>query len=155
LIESLEPSITGWFSAADQFHFDASTLRRAASADRLELGTPAVPTAYAGVAGMDLILEAGPERIWERLQYLTQRVVDRADASGYEVASPRDARERAGIVMLRLNKPEETVDALAARGFTVDFRPGLLRVSPHFYNTSADIDQLMDAIDAIQAHWTD
>lgn len=155
LIERLEPSITGWFATADQFAFDAHTLRRAGSADRLELGTPSVPTAYAGVAGMDLILSAGPERIWERLRRLTARVIERARTAGYGIMSPTIDANRGGIVMLRLPHPQETVDALAARGFTVDYRPGLLRVSPHFYNTMEDIDGLMDAIEAIQGRWSE
>ena len=36
------------------------------------------------------------------------------------------------------------------RGFTVDYRPGLLRISPHFFNTEDDIDRLMDEIDLVR-----
>jgi selenocysteine lyase/cysteine desulfurase len=32
----------------------------------------------------------------------------------------------------------------------VDYRPGLVRVSPHFYNTMDDVDMFMDALDEIQ-----
>ena len=60
------------------------------------------------------------------------------------------AEERGGVVMLRLKEPQETVNELGERGFTVDHRPGLLRVSPHFFNTIADVDALMDEIDSIQ-----
>jgi selenocysteine lyase/cysteine desulfurase len=82
---------------------------------------------------------------------LTGRVIDRARESGYGIMSPENPDRRGGIVMLRLNQPQETVNELAERGFTVDYRPGLLRVSPHFYNTLADVDSLMDEIDAIQS----
>jgi kynureninase len=99
---------------------------------------------------MDLVLQAEPERIWPRLQMLTERVIARARRSGYGIMSPENAQERGGIVMLRLKEPQETVNELAERGFTVDYRPGLLRVSPHFYNTMSDVDSLMDEIDAIQ-----
>ncbi|MGH2444050.1 MAG: aminotransferase class V-fold PLP-dependent enzyme [Chloroflexota bacterium] len=150
LIPQLEPRIAGWFSSADQFAFDTLQLDRSTTADRLELGTPSVPTAYAGVAGMDMILEAGPERIWPRLQMLTERIIERADVKGYEIVSPRDASQRGGIVMLRLDRPRETVTELAERGFTVDYRPGLVRISPHFYNTLDDVDRVMDEIAAIQ-----
>ncbi len=150
LIPELQPTISGWFASADQFAFDSLRLDWAPSADRLELGTPSVPTAYAGVAGMEMILEVDPQRIWQRIQMLTERVIDRADQANYPVLSPRDSRVRGGIVMLRLNQPKETVATLAARGFTVDYRPGLVRVSPHFFNTREDVDRLMDEIDRIQ-----
>jgi selenocysteine lyase/cysteine desulfurase len=52
--------------------------------------------------------------------------------------------------MLRVDRPEETVTDLATRGFTVDYRPGLVRVSPHFFNTVGDIDRFMDALAEIQ-----
>jgi selenocysteine lyase/cysteine desulfurase len=151
LIPELQPTTSGWFASADQFAFDNQRHVFAPTADRLELGTPSVPTAYTGVAGMDLILEAEPERIWPRLQMLTDRVVSRARQSGCGIMSPEDARTRGGIVMLRLAQPQETVNELAERGYTVDYRPGLLRVSPHFFNTLEDVDTLMDEIDAIQS----
>lgn len=151
LIPELQPTITGWFASADQFSFDPVHLEWPDSADRLELGTPAVSTAYAGVVGMDMILDARPERIGGRIRSLTERVVERARREGYGINSPENPQERAGIVMLRLKEPQETVARLAQRGFTVDYRPGLLRVSPHFYNTLDDVDRLMDEIARIQA----
>jgi kynureninase len=150
LIPQLQPEITGWFASADQFAFDPLTLQWPDTADRLELGTPAVATAYAGVQGMNMILEVEPARIYARLQSLTTRVVERAQSDGYGVVSPLDPHQRGGIVMLRLAQPQETVEALGRQGFTVDYRPGLLRVSPHFYNTEDDIDRFMDALSAIQ-----
>jgi kynureninase len=150
LLPELHPNITGWFASADQFAFDAMHLEWPETADRLELGTPSVATAYAGVAGMDMILEAEPDRIYARLKSLTQRIVERARADGHEVVSPQQADERGGIVMLRVRRPEETVADLSVHGFTVDYRPGLVRVSPHFYNTTADVDQFMNALAVIQ-----
>ncbi|HZU12602.1 MAG TPA: aminotransferase class V-fold PLP-dependent enzyme [Chloroflexota bacterium] len=151
LIAELQPTISGWFASADQFAFDAEHLEWPDTADRLELGTPAVATAYAGVAGMDMIVEAEPGRIQQRIQALTDDVVRRAQRAGYGVFSPLDSTERAGIVMLEVSRPQETVAALGQRGFTVDYRPGLVRVSPHFYNTESDVAALMDALDDVQA----
>jgi selenocysteine lyase/cysteine desulfurase len=153
LIPELHPSVTGWFSSADQFAFDALHLEWPDTADRLELGTPSVATAYSGVAGMDMVLEANPERIWARLQHLTDRIVKRAHQDGYTVVSPEDGVERGGIVMLGLDSPQETVAKLAERGFIVDYRPGLLRVSPHYFNTTQDVDGVMDALAEIQGRY--
>lgn len=150
LIPQLQPTISGWFSSADQFAFDSLHLDWPQTADRLELGTPSVGTAYTGVAGMDLILDAGPERIYPRLQSLTQRVIEQA-RERYRVVSPLDPNERAGIVMLQVKNPQETVPALAEAGYTVDYRPGLVRVSPHFFNTEDDVDTFMAALAQVQS----
>ncbi len=150
LIPRLRPNITGWFASADQFAFDSLHLNWPDTADRLELGTPSIPTAYAGVAGMDMVLDADPQRICPRLQALTGRVIERARKACYGVKSPLEASKRAGIVMLEVQDPEQTVNVLGERGFTVDYRPGLVRVSPHFFNTMEDVDRLMDVLDSIQ-----
>jgi len=150
LLAELQPAVTGWFAAADQFAFDTLNLELAPNANRFQLGTPAVATAYTGVAGMDMILQAGPERIWNRLQLLTQRIAERAAGADYGIVSPENATERGGVIMLRLPHPQETVNELARRGFTVDYRPGLVRISPHFFNTLDDVDRVMDEIATIQ-----
>ena len=151
LLAELRPSATGWFASRDQFAFDTLNFEPATTADRFEMGTPSVPTAYSGVAGMDMILEVSPERIYGRIQSLTDRVIQLARGSGYQIVSPEDAGERGGVVMLQLERPNETVEDLKTRGFTVDYRPGLLRISPHFFNTEEDVDGLMAEIDRIQA----
>jgi kynureninase len=144
LLEELYPAVTGWFAAADQFAFDAQKLILASDADRFQLGTPAMPTVYTGIAGMDMILEVGPDRIAERLRMLTTRIMEHAVRAGLTVLTPDDPQERGGIVMFELANPKQIVADLAARHFTVDYRPGRVRVSPHFYNTVEDIDQLME-----------
>ncbi len=53
--------------------------------------------------------------------------------------------------MLEVPQPRETVDRLFDRHFTVDYRPGLVRLSPHFFNTMNDVDRLMDELDAVQS----
>lgn len=150
LAPELRPTATGWFAARDQFAFASTTFERADGADRMEMGTPSVSTAYAGVASMDMVLDAGPERIARRISTLTERIVRHAQRAGYGIVTPTSAGERAGIVMLQLERPEETVQELARRHITVDYRPGLLRISPHFFNTVDDVDAVMSEIDDIQ-----
>jgi kynureninase len=64
-----------------------------------------------------------------------------------EVASPLSAMERGGVVMLRLSDPPAVVEALNQRNIIVDARPGKVRISPHFFNTRADVDAAMDVLE--------
>ncbi len=150
LIETLEPTVTGWFATKDQFSFTVDRLEFASDATRFQFGTPPVPTAYACRPGMEIIAEVGVERVEQRIRQLTRRLVGTANARGLELNSPEADRERGGIVMIKTRAPQETVTRLVGRGYIVDYRPGLVRVSPHFYNTEGEIDRFMDALDAVQ-----
>lgn len=144
----LAPGVTGWFAARDQFAFETMRFEPADSAARFQLGTPAVATVYTGIPALAFLMDVGVDRIYDRIQALTTVVVERAQEIGWEVASPIEASQRGGIVMLRLPDPPAAVAALEAENIIVDARPGKLRISPHFFNTRNDVDRCMDALEA-------
>ena len=43
-------------------------------------------------------------------------------------------------------EPKPVVDELARRGIIVDFRPGIVRLSPAFYNTAAEVITAVEAL---------
>ena len=51
LVQSLVPTISGWFAQTNPFAFDIRRLDLAATARRFEAGTPAIPNLYAAKAG--------------------------------------------------------------------------------------------------------
>ncbi|HET9919798.1 MAG TPA: aminotransferase class V-fold PLP-dependent enzyme [Ktedonobacteraceae bacterium] len=146
LISKLEPTITGWFGHKDQFDFKTREFEFRNDAARFELGTPAVPTIYTANGGMDIVLEISVERICERSRYLTNDLIARAREKGWKVRAPQEPERRSSIVMLEMEHPHDVVDALIARNIIADSRPGLLRVSPYFYNTIEENAIVIDAI---------
>jgi selenocysteine lyase/cysteine desulfurase len=92
------------------------------------------------------VREIGVERICERTRYLTNDLIVRARERGWNVRAPQQPERRSSIVMLQFEHPEEIVEALLARGIITDSRPGLLRVSPYFYNTIEENAIVVDAI---------
>src|SRR6266567_139794 len=149
LLPSLQPTTTGWFGHKDQFQFDARSFEFRADAARVEMGTPSVPSVYAASGGLDVVLEVSVESICERTRYLTNDLIARARERGWKVRAPLEPECRNSIVMLELDQPKETVEALVARDIIVDSRPGLLRVSPYFYNTIEENAIVIDAITEI------
>lgn len=135
---TLAPRSTGWFAHAHQFTFEVENFVPAADATRFQGGTPSVAAVYAGRGGLDIIAEIGLETLRERTLALAADVLARADDAGLRVLSPRDDAHRTGIVALQMNDPARTVAHLARHNIIVDARPGLIRVSPYFYNTSED-----------------
>jgi selenocysteine lyase/cysteine desulfurase len=138
LIEQLRPTVAGWFGHRDQFAFDAEHFAYHDDARRFEVGTPAVAAVYAARAGLDMVLEIGPERIRARTQALVADLVGRLREIGASLKLPANPDEHAGIVMLRASDPAPIVRALRERDIIVDYRPGFVRISPYFYNTEDD-----------------
>ncbi|MDQ3345472.1 MAG: hypothetical protein M3473_04150, partial [Chloroflexota bacterium] len=77
---------------------------------------------------------------------LGQILIGLADAAGLEVRAVRDAERRGGIVPIAVADPKPVVDALAGDGIIVDFRPGIVRCSPAFYNTEDEVRLLVDRL---------
>lgn len=146
LIPQLQPTITGWFGNRDQFEFKTSEFAFRTDAARIELGTPAVPTIYAASGGMDIVLEISVESICERTRYLTNDLVAQARERGWTVRAPAEPERRSSIVMIEVERPAEVVEELIARDIIVDHRPGLVRVSPYFYNTIEENTIVIEAI---------
>jgi len=150
LLSSLEPAVTGWFGAADPFAFDGEHLRYHPSARRLEHGTPPAPVFFLAQGGLDVISEVGIEAIRARQWELQDRVIERADAAGLEVGTPRVRAERGGVVHVRVGEDAERIcHALLARDVCTDHRGDGLRISPHFFNTGEDVDRCFDELSAV------
>jgi kynureninase len=147
LLPRLEPLVTGWFGTREPFSFDLEHLEYHATARRLEHGTPPAPVVFIAQGGLDVISEARVERIRARQGELTDHVIARADAAGLAVRTPRDREARGGVVNVGVGAKAGTIcHALLARDVCTDFRGDGLRISPHFFNTEADIDRCFDEL---------
>ena len=114
-------------------------------------------TVLAGLkAAVELLLEAGPNQIADQLRMLTQMLRDRIAPAGFEFLSPMEENNRCGILTFRHPEiaPERFADALAKDNIIVSQRfdradRGWLRVSPHFYNTVAEIGSLAAVLNRV------
>ncbi len=146
LIPHTRPQGTGWFATQDPFSFTLEALLFADDARRLETGTWAVPSHYAALAGLELVLEIGVENIQERLRDLTGRILERCETAGVSVFTPRERERRCGIVTIECAEPEAVEAQLHADGVIVDSRPGRVRLSPHWCVTDEELERGMDLV---------
>lgn len=150
LIETLEPTVTGWFATAEPFAFDTQHLGFHPTARRFEHGTPPAPVSFIAQGGLDVIGEVTPERIRLRQGELTDHVIGRADELGLPVRTPRERSERGGVVNVDVGPEAERIcHALLERDVCTDFRGDGLRISPHFFNTEADVDRCFAELAAL------
>lgn len=146
LHEALLPTTTGWFGSARQFAFEVDRLEFAADARRYELGTPSMPSAAIARGGMEVVREVGVARLGERTRDLGELLIGLADDAGLPVRAVRDPERRGGVVAIEVADPKRVVDALAAEGIIVDYRPGIVRCSPAFYNTEDEVRLLIERL---------
>lgn len=148
LADRLEPTTLSWFGVRDQFDFDPRRPEPKAGARRFEMGTPAVGAAFTAAGGLEVVREAGIQRIRRRNRSLAADLADRLRGRGFELRTAPDPDDRSALVLARHPAPGEAVEALAARGIVADHRSGCVRLSPHFYNTVGDNRAAAEALAA-------
>ena len=150
LAARLEPTYTGWQAHESPFGFEEE-MRFAAGAARFLTGTPNVPALYAATAGYDLIEEIGVERIRENSLRQTDRLIELADAAGFEVRSPRDHSRRGGTVTVHVEDFPAVHKELAERQILCDFRPGAgIRIGPHYFTSDDELELVIAQIGEIR-----
>lgn len=140
------PQALGWWGVQDPFAFDVEHLAYGPGARRFEYGTPAVAAVFTARAGLALLDEIGIATVRERQMLLSQRLLDGALAQGWRARCPADARARTAIVTLEHPNAQAAVETLRGAGVIGDARPGLIRLSPHYFNTADEIDAALAAL---------
>jgi selenocysteine lyase/cysteine desulfurase len=149
LIQTLAPTVTGWFSHARQFDFDPHHLEYRDDARRFEAGTPSVASVYAGKAGLEIVNQIGTDHLRRRTAELREDLVRRLTDAGYRLRLPADPERRSGITVVEMEDPMGVTRALAERKIIVDKRPGAVRISPYFYNTEQENEIVVRAMTEI------
>jgi selenocysteine lyase/cysteine desulfurase len=146
LIPSLNPTTMGWFSQANIFAMDIYANTPSPTARRFESGTPPVPNTYAAVAGIKLIQSIGLDKIEAHIRELTSAIKEGAMRRGFNLVSPTDPAKHGALITLRSHKVDLLVKWLERDNVIVSSRDNNLRISPHIYNTLADVDCLLDCL---------
>jgi selenocysteine lyase/cysteine desulfurase len=146
LSTELVPTETGWFADRDIFEMDHTRYAPSPTARRFQSGTPPVPSIYAGIAGIELMLEIGVAETREHVTALNERLIAGVDELGGTVVTPRDPEQRGALVCIASTDAPRLVAALGDDGIVTSERDGNLRVSAHAYNVPEDIDAVLASL---------
>jgi selenocysteine lyase/cysteine desulfurase len=150
-LETIEPVEFGWMNPANYADYSSRDMTLPPDAKRFECGTLSTPGCFGLRAALDLLLDVGIENI-------TQSVLDRAEQleagarrKGYEVIVPRTRETGSGIVSIRHPNLDArlVVSQLRSKGISAAPRQGWVRMSPHFYISAEDIDQVLEALPTV------
>jgi selenocysteine lyase/cysteine desulfurase len=145
LVDRLHPVAVGWNSVVGAWDFATIDFRLKPHAGRWESGTLNMGGISALGASLEMLLDIGVEALQARILELTDRLCAAAERAGWRVFSSRRGSERSGIVSLEAPAGADLAAVareLRARGVVVSRRAGRLRVSPHAYNSTDEIDRL-------------
>lgn len=110
----------------------------------LRSGHANYPGIYALSATLDFLEGIGWPDIHARVESLAMLLDARLRDAGWSVVTPQNAR--AGIVSIAVSNAKLCEERLGRRGVRVAERGGLLRITPDFYNTEAEIDHFIVAL---------
>ncbi len=143
----LEPSYVGWRSVRDLFAPDRlERYQLWPDARRFEEGSPAYTALYVLADSLAFVEEVGLTEVFARIEDLAGLAAGGLRRLGINPLTPEEPGARAGIIAFETPDCARIVAELAARGVYVWGRDGRVRLSPHFYNESADVACFVSAL---------
>ena len=160
LLENLPPFLYGG-NMISEVHLDESKWARLPA--RFEAGTPAIAQAIALGTAIEYVNQLGFDVIAEQEHQLSQYAMERLQSvPGLEIYGPQELEQRGAIFSFNIEgaHPEDLATLLDRKGIAVRHGhhctmplhqllqiPASVRASLTFYNTTEDIDALIEAID--------
>lgn len=141
--ERIAQAHCGWISVQNAWDFFDYQLDLQPDARRYENGTfnSIGITGYHGA--LRLFEEIGHDRVAALVRENNSFALRRARELDFDVVTPERDEERAGILTFRHERAEDIQQHLHTRNMVVSARVGHVRVSPHCYNTTEEIDAVL------------
>jgi selenocysteine lyase/cysteine desulfurase len=144
LIQSLLPTVTGWFGQANPFAYDPQHFELSRTARRFESGSPSVPNVYGAIRGFQMLEEIGLEKVAGHVKALAKALQGHAGEQGILTKTP--AESAGPLVVLRCHDSAQLLQALAQNGIVASNRFDGLRISFHAYNTFDDVNAVAEVL---------
>jgi cysteine desulfurase/selenocysteine lyase len=146
------PPLVGWMSARRPAGFDIHSMELHDDARRLQRGVHNGAGLVAALAGLRIVDELGPERIWEHTRDLSRQLIGGLEGLGIEVLTPDDDHERAGIVAVKVEDAVNFNEALTELGILAgQYLPGQLRMDVALFHNAEDIERTLAAFSKVAA----
>lgn len=144
VLAETRPIDVGWFSHANPFVFDIHDFEAAGDAARFWGGTPSVLPFVQAAHSIGVLLDIGVDAIHAHNQGLIQQIHDALPPA--RIRSGRDRDRRGNTVLIAVDDPAASLAMLRDKAVFADSRDGCIRLAPHIYNRSDDIDRLLAAL---------
>jgi selenocysteine lyase/cysteine desulfurase len=148
-LEQIEPTLVGWTSVPNPEDYNNFEQGWNVGALPWETGTYASSLMYGLRSSLELLTSIGVEEIARYLEMLTDYLCERLSGRPYEVVSSRAKNEKSQIVSIRSlegHSPMSLFQKLRTQHILTAPRGDGLRIAPHVYNCTDEINQLIAAL---------
>lgn len=145
----IEPTLVGWVSvpqAEDYENFDQPWNKGTLA---WETGTGSNSLVHGLKASLELLTKFDTAAVALYLEELTDYLCEKIDSQNYEIVSSRAKGEKSQIVCIKHRHGLSSMSIykhLVEKNIVTAPRGERLRIAPHFYNTTDDIDRLLEAL---------
>jgi selenocysteine lyase/cysteine desulfurase len=148
VLEKIYPATVGWDSVVNASDFMNYDFTFRPDAKRFEEGSFNTMSIYALGAALDLLLEIGIDTIQSSVLLQGDYLVDGLQQRGTRILNSMIPKERSGIISCALTADLQKLTAyMAENNVSLTVRDGMVRLSPHFYNSQDEADQFFDLLD--------
>ena len=147
LQDRIQQSYLGWMGVEDPEDFFNYKQALSSDARRFELGCLNSAGVVGAVASLSLLLEISQRVIYQYLKDLTSRLIEGIEEVGFGIFTNESLERRSGIVTFYpeiKSNSEKLFRFLEKNKVAVSLREEMIRVSPHFYNTVDEINQVIE-----------
>ena len=145
VLDRLRQPYAGWAGMEDRFRYDTYRFAPVAGAARFETGNLNFSAIYGVETAMNLVAgleQAICDRVLALTAYLRQGL---SDIPRLKLLSPQRPDQTAGITLFTTAGDDKLVLKLREQQVVVSYRNGI-RVSPHFYTDTMQLDTLLDVV---------
>jgi len=154
----LWPSVIGGWNVRAPNFIAQSEIEFAAGGQKFEPGGYNYVPLAGMAAAVALLTEIGLDEISARILRLTRLLREQIAPAGFEFLSPAEDEHRCGILTFRdpQVETEALMNVLIANNIVASLRRdrsdrAWLRISPHFYNTTAEIERVAELLRSSEA----
>ncbi len=154
LQEQLIPRYAGWLSVDDPWDLLNTDQNLLQNARRYEGGMYNGPGVHILNESLELLLETGIDRTYQHIQQLQDHLLSKLQNAPLQPYGSGEALNRSGILAFQLS---DTIDSKAIlqtfsdAGISVSVRSNILRIAPHLYNTSDEIEKAANVLEEFAA----
>lgn len=150
LQRKISPANVGWLSVNDAWNLLDYKMDLKTSANVFQGGTLNSFGIYAFNTSLKLFNDFGFENVENQVLSNTKYLLEKLKGLGINnLLSDCNEDNLAGIITFKPDNPEKVFEELTKRKIICSLREGLIRFSPHFYNTHQEIDVVVDELQKI------
>ena len=149
VLEKIYPVTVGWDSVVNAWDFMNYDFTFQSGAKRFEEGSFNTMSIYALGAALDLLLEAGIEQIESNVLAQGDCLVEGLRQRDMKIQNSMIPEERSGIITFTFaGDLSQLATYMAENNVSLTVRDGMVRLSPHFYNSQDEANRFFDLLDS-------